>query len=559
VANTTFRIAPSRDGAQYSVYPAGNAPITITGTGALAAQSATMSGSGTVSGGGGSTFAFPLPAGNAMPAANLTMRLIHPRPDSDGDINSWEKHKLHPSGIPLWLPVGVMGGIPPFRYTVSSDLPGTTIGQDLPRDWMTNGLGNYGVVMCANPAIGSYTNTATAEGQGGTTVNSTSGLEVVNRNDTTKFRWYDIVNGNNAGTGSYDDPYKDDLRLVLGTTSSDSTFQGQVWFKTAGTYSLVGHTDLTAGNIRLNNATRPVIFCALRDSSFVRVAAVLDFSAARFNSISGGNAEGYYLDMQPAGGVASMTNFQNFYIGDGQDRITIAGRVDLTGIEIGTSGNDNATALFFTNGATSSDSTYNHYVFVREFTEDSRPGASNSYGITSAYGLKYFLFEGCRTITSDADHDIYLKDSCQEGTVRYSFVDNDSTSGASAVGGQNQNGGATTNIEYVHCVLDIASVGNDALRWNAAGLGGTVGIGYTSRCTFRGRWNVLNSNVPGSYFSTNDVIYSSASPPLNDANATSTVVGDELHGNTAWFDADYKLIETYAAYRGTRGVEIFDS
>lgn len=518
-----------------------------------------LSGTPVSAGGGGDTFEFPLPAGNAIPAANLAMRLIHPRPDSDGDINSWEKHKLHPSGIPLWLPVGVMGGIPPFQYTVSSDLPGTTIGQDMPRDWMANGLGNYGVLMCANPSIGSYTHTVNIEGQDSTTVSSTFDQEIVDRNDTTKFRWYDTVGGDNAGTGSYDDPYKDDLRLVLGTTSSDSTFQGQVWLKTAGTYSLVGHTDLTAGNIRLNNATRPVIFCALRDSSFVRVAAVLDFTSARFNSISGGNAEGFYSDIQWDGGVATMTNFQNMFIGDSQDRITVFD-VSLTNIEIGTSGNDNATALFFTNGATSSDSTYNHYVFVRGFTETSRPGASNSYGITSAYGLKYFLFEDCRTITSDADHDIYLKDSCQEGTVRYSFVDNDATTAGASVGGQNQNGGTTTNIEYVHCALDIASVANDALRWCAAGLGGTVGVGYTSRCTLHGRWNVLNSNVPGSYFSSNDVIYSSASPPLNDANATSTVVGDELQGNTAYFDANYQLVAPYdATYDGIRGVEIFDT
>jgi hypothetical protein len=559
MANTTYRIAPSRDGAQYSIYPAGNAPITITGSGALAAQSASMAGSGTVTGGGGgSYFTFPLPAGNAMPAANLTMRMIHPRPDSDGDINSWEKHKLHPSGIPLWLPVGVMGGIPPFQYTLSSDLSGATIGQDMPRDWMANNLGNYGVLMCANPAIGSYTHTVTIEGQDSTTVSSTFDQEIVDRNDTTKFRWYDTVSGDNAGTGSYDDPYKDDLRLVFGTTSSTSTFQGQVWIKTAGTYSLVGHTDLSAGNIRLNNATRPVILCALRDTSYARIAAVLDFSAARFNSISGGNAEGLYFDIAWDNYITTFTNFQNFFIGDSQDRITFV-QCYNTNIGLGTSGTDNATGVFFSNGATSSDSTYNHYVFFRESTEVNRPNSSNSYGITSSYGIKYFLFEGCRTTTSDSDVDIYLKDSCQEGTVRYCFIDNDSSTAAAGVGGQNQNGGTTTNIEYVHCVMDMASVGSDALRWCAAGLSGTVGTGYTSRCTLHGRWNVLNSNVPGVYGSSNDVVYSSASPPLNDANATSNVVGDELQGNTAYFDADYKLVAPYAAtYNGIRGVEIFD-
>jgi hypothetical protein len=58
MADTTFVIIPSRDGAQKSAYPAGNAPISIGGSGALTAQAAAVAGvaTGSAAGGGSSSF-----------------------------------------------------------------------------------------------------------------------------------------------------------------------------------------------------------------------------------------------------------------------------------------------------------------------------------------------------------------------------------------------------------------------------------------------------------------------------------------------------------------------
>jgi len=417
-------------------------------------------------------------------------------------------------------------------------------------------------MMCANPAIGSYSTTLSIQDQDGTIVSSTFGHDVADKNNTTLFCWWDATGGSNLNVGSYDFPYQGDLRLGLGSASTSSTFLGQMWIKTAGTYSLVGHTNLVDSNIRLDNTLRPVVICALRDSSFNRVAAALSFATGKFNSVNGGNASGMYLDIDIKDSVATTTNMQNFLIPDGQNEITLFD-VTNTNIGVGTAGDDNDSLIFFSNGASASDSTYNHNIFFRKVTEINRPGAQNSYGITSAYGLKYFLFEDCYSVNSSAETDIYLKDSCQQGTVRYSRIvsANSNAYGAVAVGGQNQvPGGVTTAIEYVHTVAINPSAGGSGMRWCAAGLGGVIGTGYTSRCTFKGRWNVLNANTPGVYKSSSDIIYTSSTPPVDPANASVTVTGNTLQGNTAWFDpVTYKITSTYAAQRGLLGAEIFDS
>jgi len=508
-------------------------------------------------GGGGSTFAFPLPAGNAMPAANLTMRMIHPRPDSDGGINSWEKHKLHPSGIPLFIPIGVIGGIPPYRYTISTDMAGLTVGQDMPTDWIANGLQTYGCMLCANPSIGSYTTTLTITDQAGTSVSSTCTHSVVDRDDTTKFLWYAPSTGNNANSGSYSSPYKDDLSLAMGAASSTTTIQGQVWIKEAGTITPAKHTDLT-NSIRLDNTKRPVVICALRNTSYVRVAAVLSMTATRFNSINGGNATGGYFDFAIDGSNSALfTDYQPFLIDDSQNRISFVG-MTWTNVGVGSAGSDNPSMVFFTTGATSSDSTYNHYILFRGCTETGRPSGSNSYSLTSAYGIKYALFEDCHTYTSNAETEIYLKDSCQEVTIRYCSFDNNNSGayGVGASGGQNQNGGTTTNLEYVYSFFDGLNTSGRGIRFNASDASNGIGNGFTSRCTFRGSWSALGSG--GTYKATNDVIYTS-STPIDAGSNSMTSAGTELQGNTAYFDSSGKLTATYAAYRGTRGWEIFDS
>lgn len=506
-------------------------------------------------GGGGNVYTFPLPAGRAMPAANLTLRLIYPRPDSEAVAGAFARHKLQPAGVPMRFPIGVMGGRPPFRYTISSDMPGISIGQDMPRDWYANTLQNYGMVMCDAPAIGTYTITATITDQDSNSVSTTVSISVVDKDDTTKFMWFAATSGNDStGTGSYSNPYKTDLRKAFGSASTVTTIIGHVIFKESGTYTLTGHTNQSNGNVMLNNTKCPVVMYSLPTSGAVAGSATIDFAAGNFVSISGGNiADGFINELTFTGVTAGKADMQYFMIPDGQDRIT-ACNLSYTNIGVGTAGTDNATPFFFSNGASSSDGTYNHYVFFRNILEDGRPSSSNSYGIVSAYGLKYALFEGCRMINSNAAEELYLKDSCQQITVRYCKSQN-----GFAVGAQNQNGGTTGEIEYVHCAGGDA-LGGKALDLAAAGASGTQGNTYISRCSFYGQVAVNSfSTATGTYACDSTIIRSSASPAFSDGGKSSSNTNAELQGSSAYIDTAWALQVAYlATYPYTRGAEISD-
>jgi len=545
----------SPDGLLQARYPYGNPPPVI-GLSAQQYQQVSVAVSIPSSG----FFNFPLGGSRApLTTAFIPLKIIGPRPDSDGGIGAYERHKLHPSTIPLFIPVYVEGGVAPFRYSVSSDMPGLTIGADMPRDWRTNGLQGYGCLQHSNPSIGSYTTTITVTDQVGNTDSVTYAHSVVDLNDRTKFGWMDIVNGNNANTGTYASPYAGDLTKVLGTTSASVTFQGQVWFKSAGSYVLVKHTDLT-NSVRLDNTKRPVVFCALRNGSFAKVGAKFSFANTRFNSINGGNATGYYNEIDWDGGNSSLfTSFQNVLFDDSQNRIYVF-ETNITNPNVGSLGDDNATPIFFATGATSSDSSYNHYVGIRRLIETGRPSASNSYGMFSMYGVKNFVVEDCHTISSNAETDYYFKDSCNTGSVRYCSSDmlNSGAYGAFAIGGQNQNGGTTGSIEYICCWGNNVSITGRGIRMNAGA--GQVDSAITARCTFKGFWSALNnSGAAGVYKSISDVIYTSNSPPASAGTNALTSTGTELQGNTAWFGSDGSLNAPYLAYLGIRGVEITDS
>jgi len=552
-AYTSQSVTPGITTFDVTVSAGGNADLYL-----VAANSGGSVTSNTVTGSAQSSsdvYAFPLKAGNAIASANLNMRMVHPRPDADGGINSWERHKLQPEGIPLRIPVGVLGGIPPFRYSVTSTMSGLTIGADMPNDWWENGLQNYGVLMCDAPTAGTYTTTVTGTDQAGTQVSSTFTTVVIDKNDTTKFRWFDSVNGNNANSGSYASPYKDDLTKAYGATSGATTFQGHVIFKDTATYSLVGHSDTTPG-IRLNSGRMPIVYYTMPVSGSVGQRAKFDFTGGKFIGITGFSClvQGMYIgEIDHTGSTTGVTNMHNYYINDAQDRITFF-NIDNTSIGVGSAGTDNATFCFFSNGADSTDASYNHNVFFRRVRETGRPSSSNSYGMTSAYGLKYALFEDCHEISSSSAEDFYLKDSDQQVTLRYCSSDNNM-----AVGAQNQNGGTSGEIEYVHCRVNDA-LGGTAIGLATAGASGTLGNIYVSRCTTYGKVDVNSfSTATGTYAVSGTVIYTSLSPAFNNGGKSSTNTGNELQGNTAYINTTtLKLTDTYAAYRGTRGAEIFD-
>lgn len=498
------------------------------------------------------TFEFPLPDGHAAYDGDtpLPMVVVFPRPDSE--TNAYERQRLHPSGTQLRIPVGVRGGNPPYRYSVSSNMPGLTIGQDLPRDWWDNGLGNYGVLICDGPAVGTYTTTVTITDQDADEVSTTFTTAVVDRNDTSKFRWFDTVGGDNSDSGSFDSPYKDNLALAFGASTSASTFTGHVCFKdVGGEYTLTPHSDISPG-IRLDAATRPVVVYTAPTPGAVTVnRAKLRYDDARFATLSG-NAHGlYFSDIDHAGSISSIADMTSFGILDSFNRITF-GFGDVTEIGLGTAADDNATFAFFASGATSDESTYNRYVMFRRMREIGRPSSGNSYGLTSAYGLRDYLFEDCHTIDSEATVDMLAKDSCREGVHRYCTADNTGSSDSAMwAGSQQQNGGLAQNQLFEFCRVKRTGISLDSMR-------GPVEGQTVARCTLMGRIAFLTDSPAKTVAVRNTIIRDSRTPLVQANNHNVTNTGTELQGSTDYFDSNLKLRDAYAAYRGTRGAEIFD-
>jgi hypothetical protein len=503
---------------------------------------------------GGNVLPFPMPPGRAMSAVNMPMQIINPRPSSDGGIGSYEAYRLHPTGEPVFLPIFVQGGRAPLHYSLSSNMPGAAIGEDCPADWFDNGIDKHGILFAPAQIAGLYTHTVTVTDQDMNTASVTWDQLVAERNTTSLFGWFDQVNGNDSNSGSWDSPWKDTMSRALGTTSTSTTFQGQIWLKSAGVYVGTGHTDLGAGNIRLDCTRRPVCINRHRAADYTPVDAVWSFAQARFNSVLGGNASGFYMDCPWRDYVASHANFQNFLIADGQNRLVFFNAWN-SNIGNGTAGNDNATGVFFSNGASASESTYNKYVCFRNCKETGRPSASNSYGLVCAFGIKGAVFEDCHFVNSSSVEDIYLKDSCQEITVRYSKTDN-----TFSIGGQNQNGGVTRKIEYVHCVSN-ASLSSLALNVAHEGTNSTIGEVYVSRCTLVGKighGGATTKPTNGPFTISDTIVQTTLTPPVGiSGGATVNNTGTELQGSGTYVDSNMKITAPYAAYRGTRGAEMF--
>lgn len=509
-------------------------------------------------GGGGATIPFPLAAGHSY-TQRMSMQAIFPRPDSDGSINSWERQKLQPSGVPLRFPIIVQGGVRPFHFDVLSGAPsGMTIGADLYTNWLTNGFQDYGVLQWAVPTIGSYSVTVRVTDQTGSTLDIAWGFSVVDRDDTNSFRWYDKTNGSNGNSGSYSSPYKDDLSLVFGSSSSSTTLQGQVIFK-AGSYDLPTHSGTI---MYLDNSKRPVVAYA-QPLTTKTVAAVTINGTARMQSFSSSVYSGLFFgDMEMAGGLASVGNWRFFDLGaGGQKRITFW-RLAFTNPPLGTDGGDNATSIFFNTGASSDPATYDQYVAVVSSSETNRIWSSNSYGLLDWYGVNNAVIEdNSYTTNGGADLVMYLKDSDQNVTVSMNYVDNSGGgvgSGGDTLGSgaQNQNGGTTGNLEFVYN-RERRIVNNNTRVWGHEIIASNFGAHWSARNTIQGYFEIRNESTSGlgPFLSENDIVQTSVSPPIATGTRV-TITGADLQGNGSYTDSSFNILSPYLSFVGTRGVQI---
>lgn len=149
-----------------------------------------------------------LPAGEYQPAVKQP-EIIYPRPDANSE--SWEMHRLAPTGREWRIPIAVLFGAWPFRYRIDDEsaAKGISIGALVSDP-------DYGILSWKNPAIGTHQITVYVDTQdfGREPRNIvdlapvTFTLEVVDREDTTKFVWVNPVSGEDTNDGSYSSPVK---------------------------------------------------------------------------------------------------------------------------------------------------------------------------------------------------------------------------------------------------------------------------------------------------------------------------------------------------------------
>ena len=501
------------------------------------------------SGGGGATILFPLAAGHSY-TQRMSMQAIHPRPDSDGDVNSWERHKLQPSGIPLRFPITVQGGVRPFRYAVTSGPAGMTIGTDLYTNWATNRFQDYGVLQWASPTVGTYPITVRITDQTGATLDVTWSLSVVDKDDTSKFLWFDATNGNDStGNGSYSTPWKTDLTKAFGSTSGSTTIQGHVILK-AGSYDIPTHAT---NQCFLDNTSRPVV-CYAIPTSITTAAAVTLNGTAGF--ISANYAGLFFGDLTLSGGLSTVTNWRWFQIGSGGKKRQTYWRLYFLNPAKGTLGDDGCTSVYYDTGADGTAGSYDQYVSLTSCTEENRLSGSASYGLFAFYGVKNGVVEDCYLINGANTDSLYLKDSCQNFTVACNNLDVNSRGPSS--GCQNHNGGTSGNVEWVYNRSQQHGGGNAGLTWNHSGNSTNVGSHWSARNTFLGDVGISVASTVGvgPWTLENDVLQTATSPPVTSGTQV-TITGSECQGTGPYVDASFNLTGTNRTnYLGIRGYEI---
>ncbi|MFT3929933.1 MAG: hypothetical protein QM709_06510 [Spongiibacteraceae bacterium] len=169
--------------------------------------------------------------------AKMPLEVIAPR---TGLSTANRYYKAYP-GLLYRVPVVVLGGAYPYRYSIVSGPTGMTVGQQY-------GDTDYGIINYPNPVAGSYTVTINVTDQQGTSSNVTWPLTVT----SSGFIFIDAVNGKasaangGTGTGTISNPFRTMDDFYSGTvggaasTSSrkgDGTYAGYFVYYRAGTYS----------------------------------------------------------------------------------------------------------------------------------------------------------------------------------------------------------------------------------------------------------------------------------------------------------------------------------
>lgn len=515
------------------------------------------------SGGGGS---WQLAAGHFVPA-KMAPVIIHPRPDAE--TNAYARCCRAPSAI-LWrIPIVVLGGAWPFKYEILDAPSGVTLTETIPADWVTNGLGDYGILEWANPTVGTHDFSVLVTDQDGTPVQCDWTLEVIDRTNTTYFLFVDAATGSDStGDGSFGNPFQTMNGWYL-SNKNNSTYSGRQVFYRAGTYavSIIGGYGGDSWQADWAGTVKPRVHVAYPgesvtidgDGAYIDIesggATPGDFCWQGFNFINpevdeGGNARKQFIRSSTSACARSLF-FENNFDGNGQ-----------------TTSGSNSSCVMFTGGAGS------YSAICRNTFNDCDGMDFGLYYDTYDHVAEGNLITGTYASVGGQDPWGFFIKGGGTGDARFSIRANRSQSNnisrplayCSEFTGQ-----LKEDVEV--CWNSYKSSNSDTINEGAGcyalGQGsGTSTSNYGAFWSYRNNWHnphlsLINIDAGGPFVFENDVIHHSGTYTdgiyiFDSAALPAALTKTDLATGTSMLDASTNLLTGAArtTYLGTHGCEV---
>jgi hypothetical protein len=292
-----------------------------------------------------------LPAGNYQEA---TTPLAVWYPQGDSGPAAYAYHKRLPSTYTRKIPLGIVGGCPPYHVTINSGFTGMTVENDYDS-------ADRWVLTVTNPTVESVTVDIDVEDQCGTTVNRTWAGEVISRDNATYFVYID-GGAAGGGDGSRTSPYNE-LGDIVGPNISDTTWQGRQVLCLGGTLTIAGQSASYATNntkLRLN-ANKPRVWvsttiggCTLQGSAGNSLGANMNPSDGGTDfSIIGFNWQNPFMDESGGGGTQERNNYIHGSSGAYQYGVIAFNSFD--GTSVAADEGSNSAAIHYALGASCAD------------------------------------------------------------------------------------------------------------------------------------------------------------------------------------------------------------
>lgn len=481
---------------------------------------------GGTGGGSGSTNTsnFQLPAGNFEPS-RIPMEIIAPR----AGLNAQNRYYKTYPGLLYRVPVVVLGGAWPFRYTLVNAPTGMTIGSQL-------GDANYGIIQWANPTAQGSPHAVTIEvqDQEGQKRSVAYAIQVT----TSGFIFID-ANASSGGSGTYASPYRSIGEWYGGSNidaKNATTYPYHFVYFRAGTYNL-NSIYVESNSIVMNSDRKPTVFMGYPNEKIT-----LDMARGNF-WFAGNNIWLSNITFLPKTSSSDGAKVASWDSGQ-QDIVVFENIFSAATSQVGT----NASLMFSINNP----SHYTQYFSVVKNTFDGTGGNRLFLG----YYTDKCVFENNR-IDRNTSYGFYAKTQNRNWSIR-------------------NNVGLTANTGSLLDLSDYGIAQNIHLSWNnyrstGEGLHLAVGNSTSTAITLysgRNTWQIgshflqirslsgVNTHADVTQF-TSALANTLGWVLESHAAISGSFTNTELTGrNTSFVDNNGKLLPAYENYLGRRGHQV---